>query len=131
MVGLVANALPMLAVYLAGRKPAPPVRHATIKFLTAFVLFPLNWAALRWWVFADVRYPWLLTLAVGPICGLAALWCVGRVIRARRARLGLERLAAATGLAEDLRARRARLVEAVERRRGPLADEGPRTRWCW
>jgi glycerol-3-phosphate O-acyltransferase/dihydroxyacetone phosphate acyltransferase len=122
LVGLVANALPTLAVYAAGRKPAPPVRHATVKFLTAFVTFPLTWAVLRWWLFADMRYPWLLTLAVGPICGLAALWCVGRVIRARRARLGLERLAAATGLADDLRARRASLVEAVHAAVGPLAE---------
>ena len=123
LVGLVANAFGTVAVSLAGRKPAPPVRHATIKFLTAIAAFLLNWAALRWWILADAPYPWLLTLFVGPICGLAALWCVGRVIRARRARLGLERLAAATGLAEDLRARRARLVEAVRVATGaPVRD---------
>ena len=126
LVGLLANALPTLGLFLAGRKPAPPVRHATIKFLTAFVLFPLNWAVLRWWVFGDVRYAWLLTLAAGPICGLATLWCVGRVLRARRARLGLERLAAATGLAEDLRARRARLVEAVKSATGAPAEDPSR-----
>jgi glycerol-3-phosphate O-acyltransferase/dihydroxyacetone phosphate acyltransferase len=113
VIGLLANALPTLGVFLAGRKPAPPVRHATIKFLAAFVLFPLNWVLVRYWVFGGVRYAWLWTLLVGPICGLATLWCIGRVVRARRARLGLERLAAATGLAEDLRARRARLVGAV------------------
>ena len=84
LVGLVANAPPSLAVYAAGRRPAPPVRHATIKFLAAFVVFPLMWAVLRWWVFDDARYAWLLTLAVGPICGLATLWCVGRLLRARR-----------------------------------------------
>ena len=124
LVGLVANALPTLAVYAAGRRPAPPVRHATIKFLTAFVVFPLMWAVLRWWVFDDARYAWLLTLAVGPICGLATLWCVGRLLRARRARLGLERLAAATGLADDLRDRRAHLVEAV-RAATSAASHGP------
>jgi glycerol-3-phosphate O-acyltransferase / dihydroxyacetone phosphate acyltransferase len=126
IVGLLANALPTLGVFLAGRKPAPPVRHATIKFLAAFVLFPLNWLLLRYWVFAGVRFAWLWTLAVGPICGLAALWCVGRVTRARRARLGLERLAAVTGLAEDLRARRARLVEAVNAALDAPSTEGPR-----
>ena len=113
VVGLVANAFGILAVYLAGRRPAPPVRHATIKFLTAVAAFTLNWAALRWWVLADASHSWLLTLAVGPACGLVALWCVGRVLRARRARLGLRRLAERSGLVEDLRARRARLTHAV------------------
>jgi 1-acyl-sn-glycerol-3-phosphate acyltransferase len=112
-VGLLANAVAVLAVYAVGRRAMPPVTHATAKFLTAIVLFPANWAVLRWVVFDTTSHPWLLTLLVGPVCGLAALWCVGRAIRARRARLGLRRLAAASGLVEDLRARRARLVEAV------------------
>jgi hypothetical protein len=113
VIGLVANAFGIGAVYLAGRRPAPPVRHATIKFLTAVAAFTLNWAALRWWVLDDAPHSWLLTLALGPVCGLIALWCVGRVLRARRARLGLRRLAEASGVVEDLRARRARLVLAV------------------
>ena len=112
-VGLLANAIPVIAVDAVGRRAMPPVTHATAKFLTAIVLFPANWAALRWVVLDTASHPWLLTLVVGPVCGLAALWCVGRAIRARRARLGLRRLAAATGLVEDLRARRARLVESV------------------
>ena len=111
--GLVANALPVVGVYVVGRRPMPPVTHATAKFLTAIVLFPANWAVLRWVVFDTASHPWLLTLAVGPVCGLAALWCVGRATRARRARLGLRRLAAASGLVEDLRTRRARLVHTV------------------
>jgi glycerol-3-phosphate O-acyltransferase/dihydroxyacetone phosphate acyltransferase len=112
-IGLVANAVPVVAVFVVGRRPMPPVTHATAKFLTAIVLFPANWALLRWFVFDATSHPWLLTLAVGPVCGLAALWCVGRAIRARRARLGLRRLAAASGLVEDLRARRAHLLDAV------------------
>jgi 1-acyl-sn-glycerol-3-phosphate acyltransferase len=124
VVGLVANAFGTVAVYLSGRKPAPPVRHATIKFLTAIAAFTLNWAALRWWILDEAPYPWLLTLAVGPACGLAALLCVGRVMRARRARLGLRRLAGAAGLREDLRARRARLVEAVRTAMGTPASGG-------
>lgn len=113
VVGLVANAVPAIAVYAVGRRPMPPVTHATAKFLTAITLFTANWALLRWVVFDTTARPWLLTLAVGPVCGLVALWCVGRAIRARRARLGLRRLAAASGVLEDLRARRARLVHAV------------------
>jgi glycerol-3-phosphate O-acyltransferase / dihydroxyacetone phosphate acyltransferase len=112
-VGFLANAVPVIAVYAVGRRAMPPVTHATAKFLTALVLFPANWAVLRWVVFDIASHPWLLTLAVGPVCGVAALWCVGRAIRARRARLGLRRLAAASGPVEDLRARRARLVDAV------------------
>jgi glycerol-3-phosphate O-acyltransferase/dihydroxyacetone phosphate acyltransferase len=112
-VGFLANAVPVIAVYAVGRRAMPPVTHATAKFLTALVLFPANWAVLRWVVFDTVSHAWLLTLAVGPVCGLAALWCIGRAIRARRARLGLRRLAAASGLVEDLRARRASLVDAV------------------
>ena len=41
-VGLVANAVGILAVSLAGRRPAPPVRHATIKFLTAIAAFTVE-----------------------------------------------------------------------------------------
>jgi glycerol-3-phosphate O-acyltransferase/dihydroxyacetone phosphate acyltransferase len=112
-IGLVANAVAVAAVYAVGRRAMPPVTHATAKFLTAIVLFPADWAVLRWIVFDTASHPWLLTLVVGPVCGLAALWWVGRAIRARRARLGLRRLAAASGLVEDLRARRAHLVDAV------------------
>jgi 1-acyl-sn-glycerol-3-phosphate acyltransferase len=111
--GLLANAVPAIGVYAVGRRAMPPVTHATAKFLTAIALFSANVVFLRWVVFDAVAHPWVLTLAVGPICGLAALWCVGRAIRARRARLGIRRLAAASAVREDLRARRARLVEAV------------------
>lgn len=112
-IGLVANAVPAIGVYAVGRRPMPPVTHATVKFLSAIVLFTANWAALRWLVLDAAPHAWLLTLLVGPVCGLAALWSVGRAIRARRARLGLRRLAAASGVLEDLRARRAHLVDAV------------------
>ena len=112
-IGLVANAAPAIGVYAVGRRPRPPVTHATAKFLAAIVLFTANWAVLRWLVLDDAPHAWFLTLLVGPVCGFAALWSVGRAIRARRARLGLRRLAAASGVLEDLRARRAHLVDAV------------------
>ncbi|HET9671882.1 MAG TPA: hypothetical protein VFQ40_03425, partial [Actinomycetota bacterium] len=118
-------AIPAGGVYLAGRRSAPPVTHATTKFLAGLGLSLLNLGLLRWIALDDAWHPWLLTLAVGPLCGLATLWVVGRAIRARRARLGFRRLAAATGALEDLRARRARLVEAVEAGRASLVRRGP------
>jgi glycerol-3-phosphate O-acyltransferase / dihydroxyacetone phosphate acyltransferase len=130
VVGLLANAFPTALVYAVGRRPMPPVTHATAKFLTAIVAFSANWAALRWWVFADSAQPWLLTLATGPACGLAALWCVGRAIRARRARLGLRTLAGAAAALDDLRTRRARLVEAV-RAATSIPEAGSGERSCW
>jgi hypothetical protein len=133
-IGLVANAVPAVAVFAVGRRPMPPVTHATSKFLTAIVLFPANWAVLRWFVFDTASHPWLVTLAVGPVCGLATLWCVGRAIRARRARLGLRRLAAASGLVEDLRARRAHLVDTVRAARSGPTRENRRPSGqarCW
>ena len=111
--GLLANAVPTVLVYAVGRRSMPPVTHATAKFLTAIVAFAANWAMLRWWVFADTAHPWLLTLVAGPACGLAALWCVGRALRARRARIGMRTLTGAAAVLEDLRVRRVRLVEAV------------------
>jgi 1-acyl-sn-glycerol-3-phosphate acyltransferase len=122
--GLLANAVPTVLVYAVGRRSMPPVTHATAKFLTAIVAFAANWAMLRWWVFADAAHPWLLTLVAGPACGLAALWCVGRALRARRARIGIRTLSGAAAVLEDLRIRRVRLVEAV-RAATPAASQGP------
>jgi 1-acyl-sn-glycerol-3-phosphate acyltransferase len=51
--GLLANAAPTALVYAVGRRPLPPVTHATAKFLTAIVGFSANWTALRWWVFDE------------------------------------------------------------------------------
>ena len=65
LAGLVANAVPTVLVYAVGRRSMPPVTHATVKFLTAIVVFAAHWAILRWWVFDDTAQPWLLTLAVG------------------------------------------------------------------
>jgi 1-acyl-sn-glycerol-3-phosphate acyltransferase len=119
-VGIAANALPAAGVLLAGRRPAPPVTHATTKFLVGLGLSVLNLGLLRAFVFDGASHPWPLTVAVGPLCGLAALWVVGRGIRARRARLGFRRLAAASGALEDLRGRRAHLVGAVDAARTAL-----------
>jgi glycerol-3-phosphate O-acyltransferase / dihydroxyacetone phosphate acyltransferase len=122
VVGAVANALPALGVYLTGLRAAPPAMHATTKFLAGIALFLVNLGLLRWVVLDETSQPWLLTLVVGPICGLAALWVTGRLLRARGAGTGFGGLAAAADALEDLRARRARLVEAVRAARQARRD---------
>lgn len=115
LVGLVVNLLPAAAVWLAGRRPAPPARLATTKFLTGLVLFPATWLAWRYLVFEGLDDPWLTTLVVGPLCGLVAAVLGYRLHLARLARLRPSRLVVASQAAEDLVARRAALVEAVAR----------------
>jgi type VI protein secretion system component VasK len=113
LVGVIANALPMLGLYVVGRRPMPPVTRATAKFLTALVLFLANWLALRYWVFAGSSRAWLVTLVVGPVCGLAAIWLVARWIRARRARLGIGRLVGQRATLDELQQRREAVVQTV------------------
>jgi hypothetical protein len=113
LVGAIANALPMLGLYAVGRRSMAPVTRATAKFLTALVLFSANWLLLRYWVLPEGSRPWLLTLAVGPICGLATVWLVERSIRARRARLGIGRLVGERSVLEELQKRREAVVDAV------------------
>lgn len=112
-IGAAANLVPALAIHLAGRRAMAPVTRATVKFLTALVLCVANWLALRAWVFSASDHPWIAALVVGPVCGLVTLWWVARYVRARRARLGIRRLAGSGAAVEDLRARRAWLVSAV------------------
>jgi glycerol-3-phosphate O-acyltransferase/dihydroxyacetone phosphate acyltransferase len=113
LVGLVVNAVPALLVHLAGRRPAAPVTLATVKFLAGLFVFPLSWLALRRWVIGDAPHPWLLTAALGPVCGLVTAVVVDRLRRARLARLRPARLVVPDRAAEDLSERRAWLVETV------------------
>jgi hypothetical protein len=79
---------------------------------------------LRWWVFADTAQPLLLTLAAGPACGLAALWCVGRALRARRARIGIRTLAGAAPYSKTSASAGFAWSEAV-RAATPATSQGP------
>lgn len=112
-IGAVANALPALAVHVAGRRPTAPVTLATIKFLVGFVLFPINWLALRYLVFEGQGHPWVWTLAVGPGCGLLAAVVGDRLRRLRLARLRPSRMVIPGRAAEDLAERRAWLRDQV------------------
>jgi glycerol-3-phosphate O-acyltransferase/dihydroxyacetone phosphate acyltransferase len=114
VVGLIVNGVPALLVHLAGRRPAAPVTLATVKFLVGFVAFPATWLAWRYLAFAEASGPWLLTLVVGPLCGLVAAVVGDRLRRARLARLRPSRLAVPGRAAEDLAERRAWLVDEVD-----------------
>jgi glycerol-3-phosphate O-acyltransferase/dihydroxyacetone phosphate acyltransferase len=113
--GAVINVAPGLMTRAAGRPSMAPVTRATVKFLVAFVAFPVTWLVWRYTAIADEPHPWLLTAFLGPICGLAGSWLVRRVERGYRARLSLRELAGVQASLVSLRARRAALVEAVER----------------
>jgi hypothetical protein len=86
---------------------------ATTKFLTGLVLFPAAWLAWRYLVFDGLDDPWLMTLLVGPLCGLVAAVLGYRLHLARLARLRPSRLVVASQAAEDLAVRRAALVGTV------------------
>ena len=89
--------------------------RATSKFLAAIVLFPVTWVAWRYLAFEARPHPWWWTMLVGPVCGLAAWWVADRVRRAWRARLDLRRLASTGPALEELRRRRAAVIEEVTR----------------
>jgi 1-acyl-sn-glycerol-3-phosphate acyltransferase len=113
VVGLVVNAIPALAVHLAGRRKAEPVTLATVKFLVGSVAFPVTWLVLRYGVVDETSSPWLWTFVLGPLCGLVAAITADRLRRIRLARLRPARLVVPTRAAEDLSERRAWLVESV------------------
>jgi hypothetical protein len=113
VVGLVVNAIPALAVHLAGRRKAEPVTLATVKFLVGSVAFPVTWLVLRYGVVDETSSPWLWTVVLGPLCGLVAAITADRLRRIRLARLRPARLVVPTRAAEDLSERRAWLVESV------------------
>jgi 1-acyl-sn-glycerol-3-phosphate acyltransferase len=113
-VGFVANAVPAAITWLSGRRPMAPVTRATVKFLVAFMCFPLTWLAWRYLPpVRDSSHPWWVTAVIGPLCGLAALWVAARVRRVRRARVNVRRLAGVAASLSDLRARRDRVVDVV------------------
>jgi 1-acyl-sn-glycerol-3-phosphate acyltransferase len=125
LIGLVVNGVPALLVHLAGRRPAAPVTLATMKFLVGFVSFPATWLAWRYLAFGGAANPWLVTVAVGPVCGLVAAVVGDRLRRARLARLRPSRMAVPGRAADDLAERRAWVVDevadALGGRRGSLA----------
>jgi 1-acyl-sn-glycerol-3-phosphate acyltransferase len=49
--GAIANALPALAVVVAGLIPEAPVTKGTVRVLVGLVAFPLTWLALAWFDF--------------------------------------------------------------------------------
>ena len=127
LVGAAVNLLPAALVHLAGRRPAAPVTLATVKFLVGLVAFPLTWVAVRYWVVEGRAHPWAVTIAIGPACGLVAAAVADRLRRARLARLRPGRLVLPDRAAEDLRDRRAWLVDLVRTELASAADrEGHR-----
>jgi hypothetical protein len=88
----------------------------------ALVTFPATWLIWRYTALDGRPHPWLLTIGLGPICGLAGSWLLGRAERGMRARLSVRELAGVQASLAALRVRRAAVVEAVDR---SLVEPGP------
>ena len=123
--GAVINVVPALLTRAAGRPSMAPVTRATAKFLVAFMAFTATWVVWRYTAIADEPHPWLVTAFLGPLCGLAGSWLVRRLERGYRARLSFRELAGVQASLISLRARRAVLVDAVERAAGAQGPSEP------
>jgi 1-acyl-sn-glycerol-3-phosphate acyltransferase len=114
VVGAVVNAAPAAVVHQVGKRVPSKVGRATPKLLAAMAAFPVTWLGVALGLRArGARHPWLGALAAGPVCGWATLYAFERWERNRRDVAAWGRLARSRTALEDLRARRAAVVDAV------------------
>ncbi|HVM14661.1 MAG TPA: 1-acyl-sn-glycerol-3-phosphate acyltransferase [Egibacteraceae bacterium] len=114
IVGALVHLLPYWCVVAAGRAVKRPVMKATARFLVALAAFPLAWVTVVA-LSGQRTAPAIALLLVGlPVCGLLAVACGERLVRARRAWRGWQALRERRGVLADILADRKRLVAAVE-----------------
>lgn len=65
--GLVANAIPALAVLMAGLVPKAPVSKGTVRLLVAMLAFPLTWIAIAAFDVGEGWVPEVARAATAPI----------------------------------------------------------------
>lgn len=121
LLALPMNLVPAILVHVVGRRAMAPATRATVKLLVGTALFALTWGI--WWVAlraAGVSHAWAWVVVGGPILGSALAYAIERRARYRRAKIGWRQLAGNVSALEDLRALRARVVEAVTAVRGPV-----------
>lgn len=121
LVGMIVHLVPYWGVVAAGRAVRQPVMKATARFLVALAVFPLAWMTVV--LLSGQRGPAAVALlAALPVCGLLAVACGERLVRAARAWRGWQGLRERRGFRDDMLANRQRLVTAVE----AAAEAAPR-----
>lgn len=116
VVGLLGNLLPFWLTRRAGRTAAAPVSKGTARMLVALVTFPAMWLAVGLLVANVTQRGWPVTLGtvvVLAVAGFAAVHCLERIVRVRRAWRGRNALRDRRALLADVRADRQRVVAMV------------------
>lgn len=118
VVGLLANAVPVLLVALAGRSVRAPVTKGTVRVLTGVVAFPLAWFVAA---FLTVDgWQWiLLAMAFYAVTGLVAVRFVELAVDLGRDVAGWQLLQDRRGSVREIRAQRAHAVQVASEALGP------------
>jgi 1-acyl-sn-glycerol-3-phosphate acyltransferase len=117
VLGLLVNGPPFAVVHaIASRFRGEPNQLATYKIFPGLLLYPAAWAAAGWLVSRAAGWPWgVAAFLLSPVCGwlairfgerLELLWSEGRAFLLLRLR---------RGFAAELRRRRDKVAEEIER----------------
>jgi glycerol-3-phosphate O-acyltransferase/dihydroxyacetone phosphate acyltransferase len=118
VVGLLANAVPVALVALAGRSVKAPVTKGTVRVLVGVVAFPLAWFTTAF-VTDDGWQAILLWMVFYAITGLVAVRFVELCVDIGRDVAGWQLLQDRRGSVSEIRGQRAEAVEVVKQALGP------------
>lgn len=126
-IGIAANFAPYLLAWILSRISSPlPDRRASAAFLTAFVAFPIAWAAIGVLAGRQWGIPWgLAAAAAGPLSGAAALQSMDRWHRALLETWGLWMAVVRPGARAMLRRMRSRALARADRLLALATGESP------
>jgi glycerol-3-phosphate O-acyltransferase / dihydroxyacetone phosphate acyltransferase len=125
VVGILANAVPVVLVALAGRSVKAPVTKGTVRVLVGLIAFPVSWAVTAW-LTVDGWWQGLLAMVLFAVTGLVAVRFVEVAIQIGRDLEGWRLLQNRQGLLTEARDQRAATVAIIQ---GEL--EAPPTARLW
>jgi 1-acyl-sn-glycerol-3-phosphate acyltransferase len=128
VVGVLANAVPVALVALAGRSVKAPVTKGTVRVLTGFIAFPVSWAVTAW-LTVDGWLSILLAMVLFAVSGLVAVRFVELAIEIGRDLEGWRLLQSRQGLLAEALDERAEVVSLLRAEldapTAPAAPPGP------